>query len=119
MATRRQLDPDAEGKLEPARVPSAASHTFVVRTLTLDHRYHDDDPVQEAPFWAALPGGMELSGQLDKFGKATLVGVSGSVKVRYGPDAREFERVDKRDNPDKRDSFGDSDFDALYAKYGG
>jgi len=37
--------------------------------------------------------------------------------VRYGPDAREFKRVDERENPDHRESFSEGDFDALYEKY--
>lgn len=115
--TRRLVGPDTSGKLPPITVPSGASHTFVTRTLTLDHRYHDDDPVQDADFWVTLPGGVEVHGRLDKTGRATLVGVPEVVKVRYGPDARPFERADKRENPDKRDSFGDGDFDALYEKY--
>jgi hypothetical protein len=51
---RKLVEPDAEGKLRPVSVPSGASHTFVARTLTLDHRYHDDEPVQEAGFWLTL-----------------------------------------------------------------
>jgi type VI secretion system secreted protein VgrG len=114
---RKLVEPDASGKLEPESVASGATHTFVARRLELDHRYHDDDPVQEAEFCLTFPNGFEMRGKLGKNGKATVVGVPASATVRYGPDAREFKRVDERENPDHRESFSEGDFDALYEKY--
>jgi type VI secretion system secreted protein VgrG len=116
---KRFVEPDEKGKLLPQRVPTGAKHVFVARRLELDHRYHDDDPIQEADFTVTFANGFELKGRLDKTGKATLVGVPESVTVRFGPDAREYKRVDGRNNPDHREQFTDADFDALYRKYGG
>lgn len=114
---KKIVEPDATGKLRPERLKTGASHTLVARSMELDHRYHDDDPIQEAKFTVKFSNGFELSGKLDKNGKATLIGVPASGVVRYGPDAREYKRVDDRKNPDHRESFGDAEFEALYAKY--
>jgi hypothetical protein len=117
--TKQYVEPDEKGALLPQRVPSGAKHVFVARRLELDYRYHDDDPIQEADFTATFANGFELKGKLDKTGKATLVGVPEAVTVRFGPDAREYKRVDDRSNPDHREQFSDADFDALFAKYSG
>lgn len=114
---RKNLDSGSGGELRPTRVPSGDSHTFIVRTMKLDHRYHDEDPVQNADFTVRFPSGLELKGKLDGQGKATLVGVPGSGEVRYGPDQRPFERVNKEPNPDFRGSLSAADFEALRAKY--
>jgi type VI secretion system secreted protein VgrG len=114
---KKFVEPSGSGELRPQRVPTGASHTFVARTLRLDHRYHDDDPVQEASFTVKLSSGFELSGKLDKQGKATLIGVSERAKVRYGPDQREYARADDRENPDHREELSESDIDGLFAKY--
>ena len=112
------IEPNADGGTKSQKVPSGASHTFVVRSLKLDARYHDDDPLQEAPFTLVFPNGLEIEGQLDTEGKATVVGVpKGRGKVRYGPDQRDYQRADTRENPDYRTSFTKATFDELLAKY--
>ena len=114
---RKNLDSGAAGELRPTRVPSGQSHTLIVRTMKLDHRYHDEDPVQNAEFTVTFGSGLELKGTLDGQGKATLVGVPGTGVVRYGPDQRPFERVNKEPNPDFRGALTAADFEALRAKY--
>jgi len=111
------IGPDAAGRLVPEQVPTGETHTFVLRTLTLDHRYHDEDPVQNAAFTVKFSNGFELKGTLDAKGKAKLVGVPAHGEVRYGPDQRPFQRVDSPDNPDQRGSFSAGDFETLFAKY--
>jgi type VI secretion system secreted protein VgrG len=77
-----------------------------------------DDPIQEADFTVRFSNGLEVSGKLNKQGKARLVGVpSGSAEVRYGPDARPFEPVKQEKNPDYREAMGEADLDALIDKY--
>ncbi len=91
---------------------------MVLRTLNLEHRYHDDDPVQQATFVVRFPSGYEMSGQLDARGRARLLGVpSGEAEVRYGPDSRPFEPVQQQDNPDYRPKMNSADIDALIDKY--
>lgn len=114
---RKYVDPGPTGELRPERVPSGESHTFVVRRLALDHRYHDDDPVQDAPFTVRFPNGFEVNGTLDKQGRAVVLGVPAQCEVRYGPDQRAFEPVDDRENPDHREQLAESDLDALFEKY--
>lgn len=116
---KKFVEPDGNGVLRAQRVPSGESHTFVARRLTLDHRYHDDDPVQNAAFMVKFPNGLELKGTLDQQGQASLIGVPEGGEVRYGPDQRAYERVDDRENPDHREQFTDGDFETLFAKYRG
>lgn len=109
---------NADGSFEPISLATGEKHKIVLRTLTLDHRYHDDDPIQEATYTVKFSNGYEVSGQLDKNGKARLVGVpSGQAEVRYGPDSRPFQPVEQEKNPDYRETTGDADIDALIDKY--
>ena len=90
---KRVVEPSASGELAPERVPTGQSHTFVAKRLLLDHRYHDEDPVQQATFSVKFGNGLEVTGTLDAQGKATLIGVPGAGEVRYGPDQRAFGAV--------------------------
>jgi type VI secretion system secreted protein VgrG len=119
VVAERIVEPDGSGRLTPERVATGNRHTFVVRRLVLDHRYHDEDPVQGADFTVSFPNGLVVSGKLDAEGKATLVGVPARGEVRYGPDHRPFERVDSGPNPDHRGPLAEDDFDTLRAKHGG
>jgi type VI secretion system secreted protein VgrG len=90
-----------------------------VRRLELEHRYHDEDPVQGAEFTVTFPNGLVVSGKLAGEGKATLIGVPARGEVRYGPDQRAFERVDSGPNSDHRGPLAEADFETLRAKHGG
>ncbi|HEY6880953.1 MAG TPA: hypothetical protein VI299_23170 [Polyangiales bacterium] len=116
---KRFVEPDDKGELPAQSVFTGAQHVFVARRLELDYRYHDEDPIQEADFILTFPNGFELKGKLDETGKATVLGVPASSTVRFGPDARDYKRVDDRKNPDHRAQFSDADFDKLYEKYNG
>jgi type VI secretion system secreted protein VgrG len=116
--SRVNAERKADGTFEPLALPTGQAHKVVLRTLELDHRYHDDDPVQEAAYSVKFSNGWVVSGQLDKHGKARLLGVpSGPAEVRYGPDARPYEPVEQKKNPDFRESMSDADVDALIDKY--
>jgi type VI secretion system secreted protein VgrG len=108
----------ADGTFEPILLPTGERHKVILRTLKLDHRYHDDDPVQEATYSVKFSNGWEVSGRLDKNGQARLVGVpSGPVEVRYGPDSRPYQPVEQETNPDFRETTDDADIDALFARH--
>lgn len=109
------LEPDADGVFPETRVSLNATHVFVVQSLTLERRYHDDSAVQDATYKVTLANGREIEGTLDAQGRAKLLGISRSVSVVFGPDAREYARVDTRDNPDFRGAVRDSA--PLFAKY--
>jgi len=109
------LEPNADGVFPETQVSLNGTHVFVVHDITLERRYHDDTPVQNATYKVKLASGHEIEGTLDAQGKAKLMGVSRSVTVVFGPDSREYERADTRDNPDFRGPVSDSA--ALFAKY--
>lgn len=111
------LDPSASGEIAPVSLPTGERHTLVVRRLVLDHRYHDDEAIQNATFVVRFGNGLEISGTLDANGQATLLGVPAQGEVRYGPDSRDYERADARENPDHRAELSDADCDELIAKY--
>ena len=82
--------------------------------LMLEHRYHDDDPVQGAEYEVELRDGTIIKGKLDDDGKAEIEGVPAEkARVRFGPDKRKWERKDQAPNPQHKASFGDADADAL------
>lgn len=82
--------------------------------LLLEHKYHDDEPVQEAEYEVELRDGTIIKGKLDAEGKARIEGVPPErAKVRYGPDVRKWERKDQTPNPTFKESFADADADAI------
>ena len=94
------------------------THVLMVRALDLDHRYHDDAPVEGAEFTVKFSNGLELSGKLDDQGRARILGApSGSAEVSYGPDARDYAPVEQKKNPDFKASLSDADVDGLFEKY--
>jgi len=113
------LEPDADGKLPVLSLATGQVHKIALRVLELDHRYHDDDPVQGAAFEVRFANGLHVTGTLDAEGKARLLGVPGGrAEVRYGPDTRPYEPIEQPKNPDYRASMSDADLDALVAKHG-
>ena len=111
-------EPEADGTFAPLSLATGEHHKILLRTLKLENRYHDDDPIQEATFTVRFANGYEVSGRLDKKGCARVVGVpSGQAEVRDGSDNRPFEPVKQEENPDYRPEMSDAGLDALMAKY--
>ena len=116
--SRAHVERKPDGSFDPCTLPTGEKHTLVLRTLELDHRYHDDDPLQQASFSVRFPNGYEVSGKLDSQGRARLVGVpTGQAEVRYGPDSRPYEPVKQEENPDHRPEMSEAEIDALIDKY--
>jgi hypothetical protein len=114
------VEPNPDGSFPTLVLATNERHTIVLRTLVLDYRYHDDDPVQKATFSVKFANGYEVSGKLDQRGRARLLGVpAGQAEVRYGPDSRPFEPVKQEENPDYRAQMSSADLDALFEKHGG
>jgi hypothetical protein len=112
------VERNADGTFAVKSLATGKRHRLVLRTLRLDHRYHDDEPVQGAPFSVRFSNGYEARGTLDESGKARLIGVpAGQAEVRYGPDSRPYEAIEQPKNPDYREQMGAADFDALFDKY--
>lgn len=115
---RIYLERDASGAFPSYKAASGVEHEFIVRKLVLEHRYHDDEPLQRAPYKVTFPNGYEVVGELDEQGRATLYGVPAEVKVVYGPDQRQWCAADTRENPDYRESTSSADLEQLFQKYG-
>jgi type VI secretion system Hcp family effector len=81
-------------KSESIKVPS-----LIIPQLDIEHLYHDNEPVQEADFEIELENGTTQQGKLDKVGKAVVKDLERKpVRVRFGPDTRDYSRVDSRKN---------------------
>jgi hypothetical protein len=99
---------------EPAMTPSQikalmeeANKNELV--LKLERLYHDDHPVQDAPFTVELSDGSKIEGQLDAKGRATVPVPSPPTRVQFGPDQRPWKSVDQEKNPDFQADLGDID----------
>jgi hypothetical protein len=73
--SRKVIDPEANGAFPKESVSAGAEHTFLLRRLELEHRYHDDSPVHGAAFTLTFPNGFKKEGTLDEEGRAVVVGV--------------------------------------------
>jgi hypothetical protein len=77
--------------------------------LELEHLYHDDRPVCEAPFTVELSDGSKVNGQLDANGRATVHLAVIPTRVQFGPDSRAWKLVDQTANPDYQAELADID----------
>jgi hypothetical protein len=110
----------ADVSAPPPEPPLFAEAPPELRTIELERRYHDDEPLQGAPFELQLSDGRTVTGKLDKFGRARVEGVSpGVAHVRFGPDERPWEPVDQRVSPAFRENFNEADVRALIARHRG
>lgn len=99
MSTRK-LQLSADGQFPRLDLATDKSHVLIVDVLELDHRYHDNEAISGAEFVLRSSTGLEYRGQLDRNGKAVVVGVpAGKLEVRYGPDSRSYRPVAQKKNP--------------------
>ena len=76
--------------------------------LLLDHRYHDEEEVQGASFVAKFSDGSTREGSTDVQGLAVLKDVPhGPVEVKFKPDARVYDQIDKTKNARSGQSLDD------------
>ncbi len=116
MGERITIQGTIDGRWPSVSLPTGDSHTIVLRfpTLQLERRYHDDAPVQGAPFTVRLADGSEVEGALDENGRAELKDLPAAPgTVRFGPDARSYRRMDDRKNPQYKAEPSATDADAL------
>jgi len=122
LETREPLPLTQSGLEKPTLLdlPLFADPPPELRTIELERRYHDDDPLQGATYELILQDGRKINGRLDESGRAVIDGVPpGVAHVRFGPDSRPWERVDQRENPEFKPSFSEADADALITRYAG
>ena len=99
--------------------PSGKSKDITVHIdiLKLQHLYHDESPVVNAPFEVEMENGKKYKGKLDENGEAYVINLPSMPKrVRYGADAREYQLADNTPNPEYMETFDESDADALVKK---
>jgi hypothetical protein len=77
--------------------------------LRLEHLYHDDRPVHEAPFTVELSGGSRITGKLDAKGRATVHVPVVPTRVQFGPDSRPWKQIEQKSNPDYQEELDDID----------
>lgn len=82
--------------------------------ITIERLYHDNEPVQNAPFEIELADSTTIEGTLDTAGKASLTGLKSEPKrIRFEPDAREYTPVNLVENSEYKASFSQADADAI------
>jgi type VI secretion system secreted protein VgrG len=87
-------------------------------TLYLDHRYHDDQGLAGAPYFATLIDGSTKQGTLDGQGRATIANVpAGGAQVTFGPMPGTFERKDTTPTPGYDPNPSDDKLAGLVDKY--
>ncbi len=77
--------------------------------LRLEHLYHDDRPVHEAPFTVELSDGSRITGKLDAKGRATVHVPVVPTRVQFGPDSRPWKQIEQKSNPDYQEELDDID----------
>ncbi len=83
-------------------------------TITIERFYHDNEPVQEAPFEIELADATTVKGTLDTTGNASVTGLKSTPKrIRFEPDAREFKPVNLVENAEYKASFSQADADTI------
>jgi hypothetical protein len=103
------VKPDVPFTLILARTPRGV--------LEVTHHYHDDTPVEGAEYEVEFSDGSVRKGTLSEPGRLLISDAPlGSAKVRFGPDARPYERAQKAANPEYRPAMSASDVDGLIAR---
>ncbi|WP_321884717.1 type VI secretion system Vgr family protein [Paraburkholderia bannensis] len=83
-------------------------------------RYHDDTPVQGAPFKIHYDNGATFSGIVDEKGQADLTNApKGPGRIELGEDARAYEVKATEKNPHYKADWDDSDMQATLDKMQG
>jgi hypothetical protein len=96
----------------PLSVATGSKYKIVIKrpVLKLSRLYHDDRPVEQAPFTVRLANGQKVQGTLDASGKAAVILPAAPQEVQFGPDGRDWKRVDQTKNPELQElTAGDVD----------
>ena len=84
----------------------------------LDHRYHDDEGLAGAQYFAKFADGSQRQGTLDAQGRALIEGIPpGPVQVSFGPMPGAFERKDKTPTPEHDPNPTEAKLASLVDKY--
>jgi hypothetical protein len=102
---------DADGNPTDVSLPTDNDHTVSIQTIHLQHLYHDDTPVESAPFVIELDDGTTVEGSLDENGEADVPTTAVPTQVQFGPDQRDWTPDDQEANPDYQEFASDDDVD--------
>jgi type VI secretion system secreted protein VgrG len=103
----------------PQHVPLTLVPKTPTGSASLEHLYHDNEPVQGATFEIHYDDGQVYSGVLDSAGHADLSGAPvGTGRMKFGPDARPWECKAHDANPTCKATWTDSDMAASASKNG-
>ena len=104
-----------DGAAPSLSLVTGTNHRIVIRHLFLviERLYHDDRPVQTAPFTVELANGKMVEGHLDARGKARVRLSAPPKQVQFGPDSRPWTRADRRENPDYCETLSAADIESL------
>jgi hypothetical protein len=99
------IDIAAGDAANPVSLNTGERHVIIIKRprLELTRLYHDDRPVQGASFTVELTNGRKVQGKLDAEGNATVALPGLPSRVQFGPDRREWVRVDQTKNEDFQD----------------
>lgn len=119
------IDIAAGDAANPVSLNTGERHVIIIKRprLELTRLYHDDRPVHGASFTVELTNGRKVEGKLDDEGHATVALPGLPSRVQFGPDSRDWVRVDQTKNPDFQDqidvdSFVDARFQTSQAPAG-
>jgi type VI secretion system secreted protein VgrG len=102
----------------PPQLPPLPDGKLATDTLYLDHRYHDDEGLAGAQYFATFLDGSKKQGMLDGQGRATIPGVpAGGAQVSFSPMAKAFARKDQTPTPGYDPNPSDSKLGSLVDKY--
>ncbi|MBN1604243.1 MAG: hypothetical protein JW915_21715 [Chitinispirillaceae bacterium] len=83
-------------------------------TLSIEHRYDDNEPVCEAPFEIECADGSNTKGSLDTNGIAELKDFTATpLRIMFQPDSRQYTPVNMVENEEYRKAFSQADADDI------
>ncbi|WLA18003.1 type VI secretion system tip protein VgrG [Xanthomonas citri pv. glycines] len=106
------------GEMQTVAIPPLPEERLPLQTLSLDHRYHDDQGLAGADYVVILADGSKRQGTLDAQGRAEVANVpGGSAEVVFSPMPGLFGRKDMTPTPDHAANPADARLDGVVDKY--
>ncbi|PPV01135.1 type IV secretion protein Rhs, partial [Xanthomonas bromi] len=106
------------GEMKAVAIPPLPEERLPLQTLSLDHRYHDDQGLAGADYVVTLADGSKRQGTLDAQGRAEVAHVPGSsAEVMFSPMPGLFGPKDRTPTPDHAAHPADARLDGLVHTY--
>ncbi|AEQ95527.1 Rhs element Vgr protein [Xanthomonas oryzae pv. oryzicola BLS256] len=115
---KASMHPFLGGEMKTVAIPTLPEERLPLQTLSLDHRYHDDQGLAGADYVVILADGGKRHGTLDAQGRAEVANVpGGSAEVVFSPMPGLFGRKDMTPTPDHAANPADAKLDGVVDKY--